>query len=123
MNHTPQSINQIITYESKIILTIVAALLLPIAALGQNYSATFRGNNLRSTLEVLTEATGYDFVYKTGLVGTIDRTVTGEYTDIPLDRLLDLTLTDQLGLSYKIVDKTISLFEDVFLSIYPGGLP
>ena len=62
--------------KSKIILTIVAALLLPIAALGQNYSATFRGNNLRSTLEVLTEATGYDFVYKTGLVGTIDRTVT-----------------------------------------------
>lgn len=95
----------------RIILSIVAALLLPIAALGQNYSATFKGNSLRSTLEVLTKATGYDFVYKTGLVGQIDRTVTGEYTDIPLDRLLDLTLTDQLGLSYKIVDKTISLFE------------
>lgn len=107
--------------KSKIILTIVAALLLPIAALGQNYSATFRGNNLRSTLEVLTEATGYDFVYKTGLVGTIDRTVTGEYTDIPLDRLLDLTLTDQLGLSYKIVDKTISLFEDVSYPYTPGA--
>ena len=96
----------------RIILSFVAALLLPIAALGQNYSATFKGNSLRSTLEVLTKATGYDFVYKTGLVGQIDRTVTGEYTDVPLEQLLDLTLTDQLGLSYKIVDKTISLFED-----------
>ncbi len=92
-----------------IILTLIVLCLLPIGALARNYSATFRGNNMKSALEVLTKATGYEFVYQSALADKIDRTVSGDYTDMPLERLLDLTLTDQLGLSYKIVDKIISL--------------
>lgn len=98
--------------KRQFIISVVAMLLIPIAALGRNFNATFTGNNFRSALEVLTQATGYNFVYQTGLVGKVSGTVTGKYTDMPLERLLDLTLTDQLGLSYKIVDKTISLSED-----------
>ena len=98
--------------KRQFIISVVAMLLIPIAALGRNFNATFSGNNFKSALEVLTQATGYNFVYQTGLVGKVNGKVTGKYTDMPLERLLDLTLTDQLGLSYKIVDKTISLSED-----------
>ena len=95
--------------KRQIILSLIGLLLCPIIASGRNYSATFTGNDLRSTLSVLTKATGYDFVYQAELAGKIDRTVSGEYVDLPLQMLLDLTLTRQLGLNYKIVDKTISL--------------
>ncbi len=98
--------------KRQFIISVVAMLLIPIAALGRNFNATFSGNNFKSALEVLTQATGYNFVYQTELVGKVNGKVTGKYTDMPLERLLDLTLTDQLGLSYKIVDKTISLSED-----------
>ncbi len=90
-------------------LIILLALIVPLAALAKEYSATFKGTDVRSTLQIITQATGYEFVYQQGLIDKINSKVDGTYKNVSINHLLDNTILSQLGLSYKIVDKSISL--------------
>lgn len=85
------------------------ALIVPFSALARNYDAVFNGNNPQQTIEIISKATGYDFVYQSGLFDDISSKVYGTFNGVSLKKLLDKTLSDQLGLSYVIVDKSISL--------------
>lgn len=91
------------------ILLILLVLLLPVTLLAKDYTATFNRSDARATLQIITQATGYDFVYKQGLIDGITETVDGTYKNVSINELLDNTVLSQLGLSYKIVDKSISL--------------
>lgn len=91
------------------ILLLVAVFLLPLTLFAKNYSATFTNSSAKATLATLTEVTGCEFVYHKGLIDDIKETVSGRYTDVSLDELLESTLLYQLGLQYKIVDTTVSL--------------
>lgn len=95
--------------KRQITLMILAMVLIPFSALARNYSATFKNSDAQTTLEIITKATGYDFVYQSGLLESVKEKVTGTYKDVSLDDLLNQTLYSQLGLNYKIIDKSISL--------------
>lgn len=74
-------------------------------------NATFHNASPQQAIQILKKATGYDFVYQKSLIENNKATVSGTYHNYKLDQLLDATIEQQLGLSYKIVDKTISLSE------------
>ncbi|MBQ6871853.1 MAG: SusC/RagA family TonB-linked outer membrane protein [Bacteroidales bacterium] len=93
----------------RLILVILLALLVPLAASAKEYSATFNGADVRTTLQIITKTTGYDFVYQQGLIDQVNEKVNGTYKNVSITELLDNTILYQLGLSYKIVDKSISL--------------
>lgn len=95
--------------KRQITLMILAMVLIPFSALARNYSASFKGSDAQTTLEIITKATGYDFVYQSGLLDSINGKVTGTYKNVALDELLNQTLYSQLGLNYKVIDKSISL--------------
>lgn len=99
---------------------LVATLLVPLAMTATGYSATFKDARMKDALEILSATTGYDFVYQSGLLDEVNNTVTGSYTDVSLDRLLNQTLTRQLGLRYTIIDKTISLSRTSTIPQPPG---
>ena len=66
------------------------------------YSATFSNATPASAIRILKKATGYDFVYEKVLITNNSATVTGSYRNTSLSELLDATVGQQLGLSYKI---------------------
>ncbi|MDE6449106.1 MAG: carboxypeptidase-like regulatory domain-containing protein, partial [Muribaculaceae bacterium] len=106
--------------KSRLLTMLVATLLVPLAMKAAGYSATFKDARMKDALEILSVTTGYDFVYQSGLLDEVNNTVTGSYTDVSLDRLLNQTLTRQLGLRYVIVDKTISLSRTSTMPQPPG---
>lgn len=75
------------------------------------YSATFSNATPASAIRILKKATGYDFVYEKVLITNNSATVTGSYRNTSLSELLDATVGQQLGLSYKILGTTVSLSE------------
>lgn len=82
-----------------------------IASVAQNYNATFSNAPAETAIQILKKSTGHDFVYQKDLIKNNTAHVSGTYRDMTLDNLLDATIGQQLGLSYKIVGKTISLAE------------
>ena len=80
-----------------------------ISVSAQNYSATFDNTSPETSIKILKKVTGYNFVYRKNLLKDNKATVTGSYHDISLDQLLESTVAAQLGLAYKVVDKTVSL--------------
>lgn len=88
---------------------LAAMMLLPTSALARNYSAHFDGDNAKAALAILKKATGYDFVYQKDLLKDKGGKVIGNYKDVTLEHLLDYTIGMQLGLSYTVTDKTITL--------------
>ena len=75
----------------------------------QTYTATFDNASPEATVRILKKSTGYDFVYHKSLLKNNSSTVTGNYRNVTLDHLLEATLDRQLGIAYKVVDKTVSL--------------
>lgn len=85
-------------------------LCIPFALMAQErFSATFNNTSAEETVKILKKATGYDFVYQKSLLKGHTNRVSGTYSNTTLDNLLDATIDRQLGLAYKVVDKTVSL--------------
>lgn len=94
----------------RFIIILLAWLVLPLAAFAQKYSASFHDDSPTDAIAVLKKATGYDFVYQKELLDSVKSSVVGDFKDIPIRELLDYTVQMQLGLDFKIVDKTITLW-------------
>ncbi len=82
-----------------------------VAGLAQTYNATFNNAPAETAIQILKKATGHDFVYQKELIKNNKATVSGTYRNSTLDQLLDATVDQQLGLSYKVVGTTVSLSE------------
>ncbi|WP_286331171.1 hypothetical protein, partial [Duncaniella freteri] len=75
------------------------------------YNATFSNATAETAIRILKQSTGYDFVYEKSLITNNSSTVSGSYHNTSLSDLLNATVEQQLGLSYKIVGTTVSLSE------------
>lgn len=94
----------------RILIAMVAMMaLLPASGWARNFTAAFKGESPTAAIALLKKTTGYDFVYQKNLVKDLHAKVTGEFKDVTLEQLLDGTVGMQLGLDYKIVDKTVTL--------------
>lgn len=82
-----------------------------VAGLAQTYNATFNNAPAETAIQILKKVTGHDFVYQKELIKNNKATVSGTYRNSTLDQLLDATVDQQLGLSYKVVGTTVSLSE------------
>lgn len=91
------------------IIIILLAFLVHLASFAKEYSASFNGTDARTTLRIITKATGYDFVYQQSLINEVSAKVEGSYRNVSISQLLDNTVLSQLGLGYRIVDKSVSL--------------
>lgn len=94
--------------KRRLITLLCGSLLIPFSIFA-NYDIAFSGETPEMALAALKQKTGYEFVYQKSLLNGIDRKISGSYTNISLNQLLDNVLTNQLGLSYEIVDKTVIL--------------
>lgn len=98
--------------REKLILLLVAVItLLPFQALGRDYSVVFDGSNVETTLKTLKKVTGYDFVYQKDLIKDKALKISGNFKDQPIESILDDVVVAQMGLAYKVMDKTIVLQE------------
>ncbi|MCM1050887.1 MAG: SusC/RagA family TonB-linked outer membrane protein [Paenibacillus sp.] len=95
--------------RKRLLWLLLMTLYVGIAVSAQTYSATFDNTSPETSIRILKKATGYNFVYRKNLLKDNNSTVTGTYRDVSLDRLLESTVSAQLGLAYKVVDKTVSL--------------
>lgn len=94
-----------------IIRLIALMLMMPLTAMARDYSATFDRTDVSQTISLLRKATGYDFVYQKQLLNGRNLQVVGNFDNVTLEQLLDYTVKMQMGLDYKIVDKTVTLSE------------
>lgn len=95
--------------RKRLLWLLLMTLYVSIAVSAQTYSATFNNTSPETSIRILKKVTGYNFVYRKNLLKDNNSTVTGTYSDVSLDRLLESTVSAQLGLAYKVVDKTVSL--------------
>lgn len=91
------------------ILLVLALVMSSLTAMAQKYSATFDNSSPKQAVTILREATGYEFFYPKSLLDGNKVVVNGKYVNLPLDSLLDKIIEEQLGLSYKILDRTVVL--------------
>ncbi|MCM1076399.1 MAG: SusC/RagA family TonB-linked outer membrane protein [Bacteroides sp.] len=73
------------------------------------YNASFYKATAEDAIQILKKSTGCDFVYHKSLLKDNANTVSGSFNNVTLDELLEATIRQQLDLSYKVVDKTVSL--------------
>ncbi|MBD5378319.1 MAG: SusC/RagA family TonB-linked outer membrane protein [Bacteroides sp.] len=96
----------------KILLLIVAVIaILPLQVFGRDYSVTFANTNVETALKTLRRVTGYDFVYQKDLIKDNSLKINGDFKDQSLETILEDVVSAQMGLSYKVMDKTIVLQE------------
>lgn len=93
----------------RFIAILIAWLVLPLTALAQKYSASFHGDSPTEAIALLKKVTGYDFVYQKDLLKDLKVQVIGEFREVTMQELLDYTVQMQMGLDFKIVDKTVTL--------------
>lgn len=90
---------------------LVMVMCLNVTGLAQTYNATFNNAPAETAIQILKKSTNHDFVYQKDLIKNNKATVTGKYNDMSLSDLLNATVEQQLGLSYKVVGSTVSLSE------------
>jgi len=96
--------------KPRIIWLLAMVLCVHFSVLAQNrYSASFRNASAEAAISILKKSTGYDFVYHKDLLKDNSRTISGTFKNVTLDDLLEGTIGQQLGLTYRVVDKSVSL--------------
>ncbi len=96
--------------KRRLVTLLVAWLFVPVAMMAVNYTLSFNGETPEEAFQSIKKVTGYEFVYnKNILSGISGRSVTGSFHDRELGQILDNVVSEQLGLSYEIVDKSIIL--------------
>lgn len=96
--------------KRRLVILLVAWLFVPVAMMAVNYTLSFNGETPEEAFQSIKKVTGYEFVYnKNILSGISGRSVTGSFHDRELGQILDNVVSEQLGLSYEIVDKSIIL--------------
>lgn len=93
----------------RLLIFLIALVCIPFASLARNYSVSFNGDDVRQAIAKLKQATDYEIVYQKDLIKDLNVKVSGNFKDASLDELLAATVERQMGLAYKIVDKTITL--------------
>lgn len=100
--------------KRRLVTLLVAWLFVPLTMMAVNYTLTFNGETPEEAFQSIKKVTGYEFVYnKNILSGISGRSVTGSFHDRELGQILDNVVSEQLGLSYEIVDKSIILSRPV----------
>ena len=95
--------------KRQVILLLMALFMSALSAFAQRYSATFHNATPNEAMAILRKATGHDFVYQKSLVQSNDNHVNGDYKDMSLNDLLDLTVVSQLKMNYKITGNTVTI--------------
>lgn len=83
-------------------------LLIPVIAMAQKYSVSYKAQSIEKVITDLRKKTGYGFVYQPGVVKDV-KAITATCSDANLTQLLDAIIRDKAGLNYEIVEKTIVL--------------
>ena len=83
---------------------------LSVSAYAKNLTLHFRDVPIETVMKEIKKQTGYEFVYKKGLIDSGDK-VTLNLTDVPLAQALNRIFNEDNGLQYEIVDKNILLSE------------
>lgn len=92
-----------------VFLLLTALIMSTLTVLARDYSATFSNADPERTVSILRKTTGYDFVYQKSMLEKNKARVNGEYKDVSLNQLLDQTIVNQLGMSYKITGNTVTI--------------
>lgn len=82
--------------------------LLPMPALAQSYSLSYKNESITQVLRDLKKRTGYEFVYQKQLLEDVPA-ITCDCKNLSLNQLLGRILRDKAGLDYEIVGETIVL--------------
>ena len=93
--------------KKQILVFLLAAIMVPLAALARNYDVSFKNVTPQAAIEQLMDITKCDFVYQKELLNNSKQTINGIYKNMPLNELLDNIIIRQLGLSYRIVNNTV----------------
>lgn len=93
----------------RLLIFLITLICIPFASFARNYSVSFNGDDVRQAIAKLKQTTDYEIVYQKDLIKDLNRKISGNFKEVSLDELLEATVERQMGLAYKIVDKTITL--------------
>lgn len=86
---------------------LIAMLMVPMGASGQDYKVKFANTSAVEAIAELEAATGYNFVCQKDVINGIKTALNGEYTGSSLPQLLDEIVYDRMGLTYEIINHTV----------------
>lgn len=93
--------------EKRFFTTMLIAVLMPLAAIAQTVSGTYRNQALEKVFSDFKRQTGYEFVYQTSTLRN-QSGVTATFRNTNLSQALKTVLQDR-GLSFFIKDKTVAI--------------
>lgn len=79
------------------------------SAFGRDFTVRFDNTNAAAAISQLEQATGYNIVCQKDVINSLKVNLTGEYKSSSVTKLLDQIVTDNMGLSYEIIDHTVIL--------------
>lgn len=97
-------------------------LLVPAGASARTYSATFDKTGPESVINLLKQETGLEFMYQKGILTDVPQQISGAYSNLTLDQLLNRVINGQMHLAYKVVDKTVVLSRPAATDVINGNI-